>query len=46
MRPEEMTCALPARRLREIVSAIDAAAELDRAMARYASRDRERFDAR
>jgi len=43
MRTEEMTCALPAARLGEIVSAIEAAADLDRAMARYAGADARRF---
>jgi uncharacterized protein (DUF169 family) len=46
MKAEELTCALPARRLPEIVAALEAAAELDRAMARYASADRQRFDPR
>jgi uncharacterized protein (DUF169 family) len=43
LRPEEMTCALPAARLREIVAEVEAAAGLDRAMARYASADARRF---
>ena len=43
MRAEEMTCALPAARLREIVAAVEAAAGLDRTMARYASADARRF---
>jgi len=43
MKAEEMTCALPAARLGELVAAIEAAAELDRAMARYASADARRF---
>lgn len=46
MKAEEMTCALPARRLPEIVAALEATATLDRAMARYASADLRRFDAR
>jgi uncharacterized protein (DUF169 family) len=46
MRADELTCALPAPRLGEIVGAIEAAAELDRAMARYASADAQRFDAK
>lgn len=44
MRAEEMTCALPASRLAEIVAAVEAAADLDRAMARYAGADARRFD--
>jgi uncharacterized protein (DUF169 family) len=43
MKAEEMTCALPAARLREIVAEIEAAADLDRSMARYASADARRF---
>ena len=43
MGPEEMTCALPAARLGEIVTDLEAAAELDRALARYASADAKRF---
>ena len=43
MKAEEMTCALPAARLSEIVADLEAAAELDRAMARYASADARRF---
>ena len=42
-RTEEMTCALPAASLGEIVADIEAAAELDRAMARYASADARRL---
>ena len=45
MRADEMTCALPAARLGEIVAAVEAAADLDRAMARYAGADAQRFDA-
>ena len=41
---DEMTCALPAARLGEIVAAVEAATDLDRAMARYASADAQRFD--
>lgn len=44
MRADEMTCALPAKRLAELVAAIEAAAELDRAMGRYAGSDAQRFD--
>jgi uncharacterized protein (DUF169 family) len=43
MPPEEMTCALPAETLRDTVARIEAAAELDRAMHRYASADAKRF---
>jgi len=46
MKAEEMTCALPARHLAEIVATLEAAAALDRAMARYASADLKRFDPR
>jgi hypothetical protein len=44
MRSDELTCALPAARLPAIVGAIEAAADLDRAMARYAAADLRRFD--
>lgn len=44
MRADEMTCALPAARLVEIVETIEAAAALDRAMARYAGADARRFE--
>lgn len=43
MRADEMTCALPAARLAELVVAVEAAADLDRAMARYAASDARRF---
>jgi hypothetical protein len=43
-RPDEMTCALPAARLGEIVAAVEAVTDLDRAMARYASADAQRVD--
>jgi len=43
MPPEEMTCALPAVTLRDTVVRIESVAELDRAMARYASADAKRF---
>jgi uncharacterized protein (DUF169 family) len=46
MRSDELTCALPASRLAEIVPAIEAAADLDRAMASYAGADAQRFDAK
>jgi uncharacterized protein (DUF169 family) len=43
MKPEEMTCALPGVWLRALIAKIEAAAHLDRAMARYASADARRF---
>jgi hypothetical protein len=43
MRPEEMTCAIPGRRLTEVVAALESAAGLDRAMANYAATDAKRF---
>jgi len=43
MKPEEMTCALPGAALGALVAKIEAAARLDRAMARYASADAKRF---
>jgi uncharacterized protein (DUF169 family) len=46
MKAEEMTCALPAARLGEIVATLEGAAALDRSMARYASADLKRFDPR
>ena len=42
MRAEEATVALPGARLPELVTALEAAAELDRAMARYAAADAKR----
>ena len=44
MRAEEMTCAIPARRLGEIVEALESTVTLDRAMASYASADAKRFN--
>lgn len=44
MRADEMTCAFPAARLAELVAVVEAAAELDRAMARYAGTDARRFE--
>lgn len=44
MRADEMTCALPAARLGEIVGLVEAAADVDRAMARYAGADAQRFE--
>ena len=43
MKSEEMTCALPARRLDEIVTALESTITLNRAMASYASADAKRF---
>ena len=43
MRAEEMTCAIPAHRLGEIVEALESTVTLDRAMASYASEDAKRF---
>ena len=43
MRAEEMTCAIPAQRLGEIVEALESTVTLDRAMASYASEDAKRF---
>ena len=43
MKAEEMTCAIPARRLGEVVDALEATVTLDRAMASYASADSKRF---
>ena len=46
MRSEELTCALPAPLLSEIVPVIEAAANLDRVMASYAGTDAQRFGAK
>ena len=43
MTPDEMTCALPAGSLAEIVSAIKQTAETDAVVARYAAQDARRF---
>ncbi|MDA8295764.1 MAG: DUF169 domain-containing protein [Actinomycetota bacterium] len=43
MRPEEMTCALPAARLAEAVEAIEQTAAVDSGVARYAASDARRF---
>ena len=43
MKAEEMTCALPAHRLDEIVNALESTVTLNRAMASYASEDAKRF---
>ena len=46
MRSDELRCALPAAQRGEIVQPIEAAADLDRAMARYAAIDAQRFESR
>ena len=43
MRPEEMTCALPAATLSAAVDAIERVADVDTAVARYAASDARRF---
>ncbi len=43
MGAEEMSCALPARRLEEITDALEKTAALNRTMARYAAADAKRF---
>ncbi len=43
MRPEEMTCAIPAHRLGQVVDALEATVGLNRAMASYAAADAKRF---
>ena len=43
MKSEEMTCAIPVRRLNEVVDALESTLSLDRAMASYASADAKRF---
>jgi uncharacterized protein (DUF169 family) len=45
MRPDEMTVAIPGRRLTEVAAAIDRAAEVDTAVAKYAADDARRFAA-
>ncbi len=45
MRPDEMTVAIPGRRLTEVVAAIDRAASVDTAVAKYAADDARRFAA-
>lgn len=42
MRPEEMTCAVPAGRLAEVVDAVTRTAEVDGVVATYAARDARR----
>lgn len=46
MQPHEMTCAIPGDRLDEVVAAIEKAAEIDGAVAKYAASDSKRFAAR
>ncbi len=43
MQPHEMTCAIPVRHLAEIVAAIEKAADIDGAVAKYAASDARRF---
>jgi uncharacterized protein (DUF169 family) len=43
MPPEEMTCAVPADRLEEVVEAVTRAAEIDTTVAKYAAADARRF---
>jgi uncharacterized protein (DUF169 family) len=43
MRPDEMTCALPAGTLAEIVEQIEATAATDAVVAKYAADDARRF---
>jgi len=43
MRPEELTCVIPGRRLEEVVTALEATVGLNRAMANYAASDAQRF---
>ena len=43
MPPEQMTCAIPGRRLADVVERLESAAALDRRMANYAGADARRF---
>jgi len=43
MKAEELVCVLPAARLAELVEKLETAVSLDRAMARYAGQDAQRF---
>ena len=43
MPPEQVTCAIPGRRLREVVEKLEATVALDRVMANYAAVDAKRF---
>jgi uncharacterized protein (DUF169 family) len=42
---DEMTCAIPGRRLGEVVSAVEATARIDAVAESYAAADIRRFDA-
>jgi uncharacterized protein (DUF169 family) len=44
MPPEEMTCAVPAARLADVVEAVARTTEVDASVARYAATDARRFD--
>jgi uncharacterized protein (DUF169 family) len=44
MPPEEMTCAVPASRLGEVVDAVTRTVEIDSTVARYAATDARRFE--
>jgi uncharacterized protein (DUF169 family) len=44
MQPDEMTCALPADQLADIVKAIEHTAEIDTVVAKYAAADARKFD--
>jgi uncharacterized protein (DUF169 family) len=43
MRPEEMTCAIPAPRLAEVVEALERTSTIDEGVAKYAASDSQRF---
>ena len=43
MRPEELTCVIPASRLEEVATALESTVGLNRAMANYAATDAQRF---
>jgi uncharacterized protein (DUF169 family) len=43
MRPEDMTCALPAAQLESITAAVEKTAGIDATVARYAAEDARRF---
>ena len=43
MPPDEMTCAIPGRRLKEVVERLEATVALDKTMASYAAKDAKRF---
>jgi uncharacterized protein (DUF169 family) len=44
MQPDEMTCALPAGQLAEIVDAVRRTAEIDTVVAKYAANDARKFN--